>query len=89
MMLRPAPCVNTRLTSDAVREVLRNWLRGAGTREAARLSGLDRNTVARYIAAGTAAGARRDAGQGQLTDELVGTVLLSLRAGRPRGQSRA
>jgi hypothetical protein len=72
-----------------VREVLRNWLRGAGTREAARLSGLNRKTAARYIAAGMAAGVRRDAGEAQLTDELVGMVLLSLRAGRPRGQSWA
>jgi len=39
-----------------VREVLRHWLRGAGTREAGRLSGLDRKTAARYIAAGVAAG---------------------------------
>lgn len=36
-----------------------------------------------------AAGVRRDAGEAQLTDELVGMVLLSLRAGRPRGQSWA
>ena len=72
-----------------VREVLRHWLRGAGTREAGRLSGLDRKTAARYIAAGMAAGVQRDAGEAQLTDELVGTVLLSLRAGRPRSESWA
>ena len=72
-----------------VREVLRHWLRGAGTREAGRLSRLDRKTAARYIAAGMAAGVRRDVDEAQLTDELVGTILLSLRRGRPRGESWA
>ena len=46
-------------------------------------------TAARYIAAGMAAGVRRDAGEAQVTDELLGTVLLSPRAGGPRGESWA
>lgn len=40
-------------------------------------------TAARHIAAGMAAGVHADAAEAQLTDGLVGTALVSLRAGRP------
>ena len=39
-----------------VKEVLRLWLRGQGTRSIAALVGLDRKTVQRYIAAAAEAG---------------------------------
>jgi hypothetical protein len=42
-----------------VKEVLRLWLRGKGTRPIAALVGLDRKTVQRYIAAATGAGLQR------------------------------
>ena len=34
-----------------IREVLRLWLRGEGLRSVARLAGVDRKTVRRYVAA--------------------------------------
>ena len=46
-----------------VKEVLRLWLRGKGTRPIAVLVGLDRKTVQRYIAAAAEAGLDRDAGE--------------------------
>ena len=41
-----------------VKEVLRLWLRGKGTRPIAALVGLDPKTVQRYIAAAAEAGRR-------------------------------
>ena len=45
-----------------IKEVLRLWLRGTGTRKIAVLVDLDRKTVQRYIAAATEAGLERGAG---------------------------
>ncbi len=57
-----------------VREVLRLWLRGYGVRGITRLSGMDRKTVRRYVAAAKAAGLERDGGEDQLSDALIGEV---------------
>jgi hypothetical protein len=58
-----------------VREVLRLWLRGEGLRGRARLAGVDRKTVRRYVAAATELGLARDGGENQLGDEFLGRVV--------------
>jgi len=68
-----------------VREVLRAWLAGAGKRPAARRAGVDVKTAARYIRAAQAAGLARDGDESQLTDELLGQVVASVRPARPAG----
>lgn len=68
-----------------VREVLRLWLSGHGKRVIARLAGVDRKTVSRYVAAAEAAGADRAGGVGQLCDELVGAVIGDARPARASG----
>jgi len=70
------------------REVLRLWLRGRGVRETARLAGVDRKTVRRYVAAAEAAGLVANGDEAQLTEAAVGAVLLALRSGRPPGRGR-
>ena len=72
-----------------VREALRLWLRGYGLRALARLAGLDRKTVRRYVDAAVAVGLSRDGGEGQLTDELLGAVVEAVRPVRPRGRGAA
>ena len=70
-----------------VREVLRLWLGGEGLRSIARLAGVDRKTVRRYVDA--AERARRltaDGGVEQLTDEFVGA---GGRAGAPASHRRS
>ena len=47
-----------------IRDVLRLWLRGEGLRSAARLAGVDRKTVRRYVAAAAACGLDRAGGEG-------------------------
>jgi Transposase and inactivated derivatives len=66
-----------------VREVLRQWLRGHGYREAGRLAQMDRKTARRYVDAAVAAGLTRDGGDAQLTDVLVGAVISRVRRGGP------
>lgn len=68
-----------------VREVLRLWLLGHGKRAVARLAGVDRKTVGRYVAAAQAAGCDRHGGVGQLCDELIGAVIGGARPARPSG----
>lgn len=68
-----------------VREVLRAWLEGHGLRKVAERAGVDRKTARRYVAAAEAAGLRRDAGVGAVTDELVGVVVEAVRPARPNG----
>jgi transposase len=72
-----------------IREVLRAWLGGAGLRRVAERAGVDRKTARRYVEAAVAAGLSRDAGTGQLTDELVGQVAEAVRPVRPAGHGRA
>lgn len=69
-------------------EILRLWLQGLGLREVARLSGTDRKTVRRYVDRARACGLDRDGGDGQLTDELVATVIAGVRPSRPTGKSQ-
>lgn len=74
-----------------VNEVLRCWLvdQRAGERTIAARAGVDRKTARRYVAAALAAGASRDRGVGQLTDELIGAVIAAVRPVRPAGHGAA
>jgi len=66
-------------------EVLRAWLAGAGKRPAAARAGVNVKTAARYIRAAQEAGLDRGGGEGQLTDELIGSVVGAVRPARPAG----
>ncbi|MBA2608678.1 MAG: IS21 family transposase [Actinobacteria bacterium] len=72
-----------------VREVLRLWLRGESGRSSARLAGVDRKTVGRYLAVAVGVGLVRDGGEGQLTDEFVGSVVEAVRPHRSDGRGEA
>jgi hypothetical protein len=72
-----------------VREVLRLWLRGEGVRSTERLAGVDRKTVRRYVAAAVELGLVRDGGEGQLSDEFVGSVVEAVRPHRVDGRGEA
>jgi transposase len=68
-----------------VREALRLWLRGEGIRAIERMAQLDRKTVRRYVNAAVELGLARDDGEGQLTDELIGSVVEVVRPHRRDG----
>jgi hypothetical protein len=72
-----------------VREVLRLWMRGEGVRSTERLAGVDRKTVRRYVAAAIELGLVRDGGEGQLSDEFVGSVVEAVRPHRVDGRGEA
>src|SRR6478735_5170543 len=72
-----------------IREVLRAWMAGSGTRTAAAQAGVDRKTVRRYVGAAEAAGLDRECGVEQLTDELIGAVVAAVRPDRPEGHGAA
>ena len=72
-----------------VRQVLRLWLRGEGIRAIERMAQLDRKTVRRYVRAAEGLGVQRDGGQGQLTDELIGSVVEVVRPHRRDGHGQA
>lgn len=72
-----------------VREVLRLTMLGRGLREVARLSGLDRKTVRRYLEAARAAGFDPTAGEAELSDALIGAVCETVRPARPGGHGQA
>jgi Mu transposase, C-terminal domain len=72
-----------------VREVLRLWMRGEGIRSTERLAGVDRKTVRRYVAAAVELGLVRDGGDGQLSDEFVGSVVEAVRPHRVDGRGEA
>jgi transposase len=74
---------------NEVREVLRHWLAGDGLRTAGERAGVDRKTARRYVAAGEVAGLRRDGGDGQLCDELIGAVVAAVRPARALGHGAA
>ena len=69
-----------------IRDVLRLWLRGEGLRPAARLAGVDRKTVRRYVAAAVACGLDRAGGEGQLGDGLLSQVAERVRPHRAGGR---
>lgn len=70
---------------NEIKEVLRAWLAGAGLRTAAERAGVDRKTARRYVEAAAAAGLVRGGGEGQLSDELIGAVVLAVRPARATG----
>jgi hypothetical protein len=71
-----------------VREALRLWLRGEGLRSIERLAQLDRKSVGRYVEA-AALGLVRDGGEGQLSDEFIGSVVETVRPHRSDGHGAA
>ena len=71
-----------------VREVLRAWLLGVGLRTVAAQAGVDRKTARRYVAAAVAA-LDRECGVDQLSDELIGAVVIAVRPDRPQGHGFA
>jgi Integrase core domain len=72
-----------------IREVLRLWVRGEGLRSIERLSGLDRKTVRRYVAAAQSCGAAREGGEGELGDDLLSRVAEAVRPHRADGHGAA
>jgi transposase len=72
-----------------VKEILRLWLEGRSLRAMTTLAGVDRKTVRRYLDAAEAAGLTQECGPGQLSDELLGTVVAAVRPDRPRGVGTA
>ena len=68
-----------------VRELLRVWMSGVGLRRVAVLAGVDRKTARDYTNAAELAGLVRDGDLDQLTDELIGEVIETVRPGRPDG----
>lgn len=72
-----------------VKEVLRLWLQGRSVRAVARLAGVDRKTVRRYLDAAAAAGCDPAGGVEQLCDELVGAVIVGARPVRAAGHGSA
>jgi hypothetical protein len=72
-----------------VREVLRAWLDGAGTRTAGERAGVDRKTASRYVEAAQAAGLDRSASFDAVDDALLGEVVAAVRPARPNGHGRA
>ena len=67
-----------------VKEVLRQWLLGAGKKRVARQLGVDVKTVRRYLAAAERSGLQRSAGVAGLTDEVLGQVVGELGSWRER-----
>jgi hypothetical protein len=72
-----------------VREVLRLWMGGEGLRSIARLAGMDRKTVRRYVEAAEGLGLDREGGEAQLTDEVIGAVVEAVRPHRVDGHGEA
>lgn len=72
-----------------VRQVLVLWLRGSGKKAIGRAVGLNPKTVRRYLERAKELGLQRDKGVGQLTDEFLGAMALSMQPGKsgPRGES--
>lgn len=67
------------------REILRLWLRTYGLHDIARMVGVDRKTVRRYVRAAVDAGLDRSGDEGQLGDDLLGAV----RTGHPAGRGES
>jgi transposase len=77
------------LTRVEAKEILRQWLAGAGKKRIAARVGVDVKTVRRYVSAARALGVSREQGEAALTDELITALLASLHAppGRERGEA--
>jgi transposase len=65
-----------------MKEVLRQWLRGAAKKKIAANLGLDRKTVRRYVFAATALGIGAGTSEDDLTDEILGEVAQAVSPGR-------
>ncbi|HSA68035.1 MAG TPA: hypothetical protein VLF65_00380 [Burkholderiales bacterium] len=77
------------VTRVETKEVLRQWLAGAGNKRIAARVGVDVKTVRRYVSAARALGLERGHGEAALTEELLTALLASLhgRPGRQRGEA--
>ncbi len=77
------------VTRVETKEVLRQWLTGAGNKRIAARVGVDVKTVRRYVSAAQALGLERGRGEAALTEELLTALLASLHArpGRQRGEA--
>lgn len=73
------------VTMVEIREVLRQWLSGAGKKKIAARLGLDPKTVRRYARAGEACGLAAGGGEASLTDELLAAVVATLGIGVAAG----
>lgn len=67
-----------------VKEVLRQWLEGAGKKTVARRVGVDAKTARRYIAVAEDCGLERSSGVAGLTEEMLGRIVLELEGWRQR-----
>ncbi len=68
---------------------IKEVLRADGLRSVERLSGLDRKTVCRYVAAAQSCGAVREGGEGQLGDGLLSAVAEAVLPHRADGHGLA
>ncbi|MEX2660082.1 MAG: IS21 family transposase [Acidimicrobiales bacterium] len=69
--------------------MLRLWVRGESIRAVERLAGVDRKTVRRYVTAAEEAGLVREAGEAQLDDGFIGSVVEAVRPHRSDGHGEA
>jgi hypothetical protein len=77
------------VTVIEVKEVLRQWLSGAGKKRIAARVGLDPKTVRRYVHAAHACGLTLGSRDAVLTDELVAAVVAELSGASPREHGEA
>jgi len=77
------------VTRVETKEVLRQWVSGAGCKRISARLRVDVKTVRRYVHAAQALGLTRVSSDAALTDELLRALLASVRtqAGRPRGDA--
>jgi transposase len=77
------------VTRVETKEVLRQWLAGAGNKRIAARVGVDAKTVRRYVSAARSLGLEREHGEAALTEELLTALRASLhgRPGRQRGEA--
>jgi transposase len=74
------------LSMIEIKEILRLWLEGRSQRDVSRLTSVDRKTVRRYVETARACGVDRNGDIGQLTDELLASVVGGARPQRPHGR---
>ena len=67
------------VTRVETKEVLRQWVGGAGCKRISARLGLDVKTVRRYVHAAQALGLARTSREAALTDQLLTTLLASMR----------
>jgi transposase len=66
-----------------VREILRLWMLGLGTRSVARTVGVDRKTARHCVDLAAELGLQRGDAVARLDDEFIGAVLVRMQPGRP------